>query len=79
MGKDNSPFPSTIVGISPLGGNSSEDGEIQAVPLVYSEEVGAYISEQAQEEIEDREMTEIQREADEEEEEFRAKAGFRKQ
>lgn len=78
----------TIVGISPLGGNSVEgtspgmaevrDTSVQEVPLFYDSRVGAFISEQAVQELDDREADLEKARLWQEEEEFRAKVGFRK-
>ena len=69
-------FP--VFGISPLGGNSKVDSTIEGVPLFYSAEVDAYVSEQAIEELADRELTLQKRLVAEEEERFRANAGYKK-
>ncbi len=78
----------TIYGKSPLGGNSVEgttdgcaavrDSEIQGVPLFWDDRVKAYISEQAVEELDDRDLTLSRADDFNSEEEFRVKAGFTK-
>jgi len=77
-----------VVGISPLGGNSVEgaasgmaevrDTSIQAVPLVYDARVDAFISEQAVQELDDRDIGLAKAEQYRQEEEFRAKIGYRR-
>lgn len=77
-----------VVGISPLGGNSVEGTStgmaeirntgVEAVPLVFDDRVGSYISEQAQQELDDRDY-DLDREAEyQRETEFRQKIGYRK-
>lgn len=66
-----------VVGISPLGGNSVDGGNVQDVPLVYDSRVNAYISEQAVEELDDREDSLEKARMYQEEEDFRAKIGYR--
>jgi hypothetical protein len=77
-----------IVGVSPLGGNSVEgtadgmaavrDTSIQAVPLVWDSRVKQYISEQAVEELDDRDDSDELTRRTLAEEQFRAKAGYQK-
>lgn len=77
-------FP--VSGISPLGGNAVEgtssgfapvrDTAVFAVPLEYSPNVGVYVSEQAQEELDDKEHARKLSEEFNEEEAFRQKAGY---
>ena len=68
MTRKNVAFPSVIFGLSPLGGNANEgSGTIEGVPLHYDQRVGAYISEQASEELTDRDIGIEQRQALEEE------------
>ena len=77
-----------VSGISPLGGNSVEgtssgmaevrDTDTQAVPLVYDYRVGSYISEQAQQELDDRDDDLIREDEFRREEEFRSKIGYRR-
>lgn len=78
-----------VFGNSPLGGNSVEgtvtgmaevrSTDIQGVPLVYDHRVGAFISEQAVDELNDRDISSARAEEFNREEEFRQKAGFRKE
>ena len=78
--KGNRGFPSIVFGISPQGGNSHVEGddvETQGVPLFYDPESDSYLSEQAIEEKDDRELTRHKALIAEDEEEFRKKAGFR--
>ena len=75
-----------VWGKSPLGGNSVEgtaDGfaavrntEVQGVPLFYDERVDKFISEQAIETLNDRDISLIAAEEFEREEEFRIKIGM---
>ena len=86
MGRKDPTLENNVFGISPLGGNSVEgtgdgmaavrDTAIQGVPLFYDARVGAYISEQAIEELDDREISEQKARIHQEEEEFRQKAGY---
>lgn len=80
MPKKHSGFPSTVYGISPLGGNFTDpdDGSVSGVPLYYDNHTGQYQSEQAIEEQNDREESIVRKSDFEQEEEFRRKAGFRK-
>ena len=71
-------FENTVYGTSPLGGNCSEDGVIKGVPLKWDSRVQAYISEQAIEELDDRDLSLIAAEEFNKNEEFRQKAGFSK-
>ena len=74
----------TIFGISPLGGNSVEgtgdgmaevrDTSVQGVPLFWDSRVGAYISEQAIDELNDRDISDRARDGFQKEEEFYQKA-----
>jgi hypothetical protein len=68
----------TVFGISPLGGNSVDGATIEGVPLVYDSRVGNYISEQAVEELNDREISEQAAAEYEREQLFRTQAGFRR-
>lgn len=82
------PLEHNVTGISPLGGNSVEgastgyseikDASVQAVPLVYDSRVNAWISEQAVEELDDREASLEKSQIYREEEQFRAKIGYRR-
>ena len=86
MSQKSKTLESNVVGISPLGGNGVEgtgdgmaavrDTDIQKVPLFWDSRVGAYISEQAIEELDDREVTEQKAQAHQDEEDFRQKAGY---
>ena len=71
-------FENTIYGKSPLGGNCSEGGVIKGVPLFWDSRVQAYISEQAIEELDDRDLSIVAAEQFNKNEEFLAKAGFSK-
>lgn len=78
----------TIFGISPLGGNGVEgtddgmaevrDSDVQGVPLVFDGRVSDYISEQAKEELDDKEITLAKRKIEEEELDWKGKAGYRR-
>lgn len=84
--RDNSEFP--VFGVSGLGGNSVEatgpthaaitDDSVQAVPLVWDDRVGAYISELAKMELDDHDLSLQKQKEFRAEEEFRAKAGYEK-
>ena len=77
MSRDNHKgFPETVYGLSPLGGNAIEGSEVKGVPLVYDARVGAYISEQAVEELNDHDAGDELRLHDEDEQAFRKNAGF---
>jgi hypothetical protein len=77
-----------VYGISPLGGNSVEgtasgmaevrDTSVQGVPLFWDERVNQFISEQAIEELDDRDISLERAEDFEREESFRQRVGFRK-
>ena len=79
----------TVFGKSPLGGNSVEgtangfaavrNTEVQGVPLFYDERVDNFISEQAIDNLDDRDISLIAAEEFEKDEEFRKKAGFTKE
>lgn len=78
----------TVIGTSPLGGNGAEgtvsgfaevrDTSVQKVPLFWDARVGAYISEQAIEELDDRDNSLAKAQVFNQEEEFKAKAGYRR-
>jgi hypothetical protein len=82
--KSNPDFP--VSGISPLGGNGIEstsdgmapvrDTTVQEVPLVWDDRVGAHISIQAQEELDDRDADLEREQAYQEEKQFRQKIGM---
>ena len=75
-----------MFGISPLGGNSVEgtgdgmaevrDTEQQGVPLIWDSRVGAYISEQAIQELDDKEISEQKARIHQDELDFRTRAGY---
>lgn len=77
-----------VFGLSPLGGNSVEgtgsglaevrDTDVQGVPLVFDSRVNSYISEQAVDELNDRDISLAARAEEEKEQEFLLKAGYRK-
>lgn len=77
-----------VYGISPLGGNSVEgtgsglaevrDTTVQGVPLVWDDRVKAFISEQAKEELDDRDIGEAARDGFEKEQEFLSKIGYQR-
>lgn len=79
-------FESNVVGTSPLGGNGAEgtanhcaavrNTSILKVPLFYDSRVGGYISEQAIDELNDRDVSLKKQQAFNREEQFRAKAGY---
>ncbi|MEA2036149.1 MAG: hypothetical protein U9O94_01470 [Nanoarchaeota archaeon] len=71
----------TVWGISPLGGNAAEGsatGEIQGVPLFWDDRVSNYISEQAIEELDDRDLSLALAEDFNNQEKFRQRAGYTK-
>ena len=77
-----------VCGISPLGGNSVEgtnsgddmaavrDTAEQGVPLFWDSRVNAFISEQAIEELNDKDISLARAREYQKDEEFRQKAGF---
>jgi len=67
-----------VFGLSPLGGNSTDGGETQGVPLFWDTRVNAYISEQAIEELDDRDISLAARAKYEKEQTFLTKIGYRK-
>lgn len=75
MRKDDPQFP--VSDISPLGGNIVDGTTVEKVPLVYDQRVGAYISQQAVEELDERDYGLKQQEVFNEEAQFRAKIGYR--
>ena len=85
MNKPSSP-EDNVFGISPLGGNSVEgtgpgmaeirDTSVQGVPLFWDSRVNAYISEQAVDELNDRDIGECAREDHRREESFYNKIGI---
>lgn len=76
-----------VVGISPFGGNGVEgtddgmaavrDTAVQSVPLVWDDRVKAYISEQAVDDLDDRDDSLDKAQVFNQEQEFMAKAGYR--
>lgn len=67
-----------VFGISPLGGNSTDGGETQGVPLFWDNRVNAFISEQAVQELDDRDISLARKAEYEKEQEFLQKIGYRK-
>jgi len=77
-----------VFGLSPLGGNSIEgtgsglaavvDTAEQGVPLFWDHRAQAYISEQAIDELNDRDISEARRSEENKENEFLTKSGYRK-
>ena len=67
-----------VFGLSPLGGNSVDGSTIEGVPLVWDDRVKAYISEQAVEELDDRDISLARRAEEEKEQSFLQKIGYRK-
>lgn len=77
-----------VVGISPLGGNAIEgtvtgfaevrNTATEEVPLFYDSRVGSFISEQAIDELDDKDDSDAKRIAHQREDEFRAKIGFKR-
>ena len=82
--KSNPSFP--VSGISPLGGNGYEstndgmapvrDTTVQEVPLFWDDRVGAYISKQSQEELDDRDVDLAKEDVYREDAEYRQKIGI---
>ena len=71
-------FDKNVYGNSPLGGNSVDGDNTEGVPLLWDKRVQTYISEQAIEELNDRDLALAQAEKFNKEEEFRQKVGFRR-
>ena len=67
-----------VFGLSPLGGNSVDGSTMEGVPLVWDDRVKAYISEQAVEELDDRDISLARRAEEEKEQSFLQKIGYRK-
>ena len=73
-------------GVSPLGGNSVEatgpthaaitDTSVSAVPLVWDDRAGTYISDLAKMELDDIDISQERSRVENDEREWRAKAGF---
>ena len=88
MKKSSCNIDDNVHGISPLGGNSVEgtgsglapvrDASVQGVPLFWDHRAQNYISEQAIQELDDRDISEAARVKYEKEQEFLTKAGYRK-
>lgn len=78
----------TVIGTSPLGGNGAEgtvsgfaevrDTSVQKVPLLWDDRAQAYISEQAIEELDDRDISLAKAQVFDQEEAFKAKAGYKR-
>ena len=67
-----------VFGNSPLGGNSTDGANTEGVPLFWDCRVSAYISEQAIQELNDRDISNAKRAEYEKEQEFLQKIGYRK-
>jgi hypothetical protein len=88
MKKSSCNIDDNVHGLSPLGGNSIEgtgsglaevrDTSVQGVPLFWDHRAQAYISEQAIQELDDRNISEVARAEYEKEQSFLLKAGYRK-
>lgn len=88
MKKSSCNIDDNVHGLSPLGGNSIEgtstgaaeirDTSVQGVPLFWDYRAQAYISEQAIEELNDRDISEARRSEENKEQEFLTKIGYRK-
>lgn len=88
MKKSSCNIDDNVHGLSPLGGNSIEgtstgaapvrDTEVQGVPLFWDHRAQAYISEQAIDELNDRDLSEVRRSEENKEIEFLTKIGYRK-
>jgi len=76
MGRKGSRPEDTVFGLSPLGGNSTDGTEVQGVPLFWDERAQAFISEQAVQELDDRDIANMARAEYEREDSFRQQAGF---
>ncbi len=86
MSKKDPTLEDKVFGTSPLGGNSVEgtgdgmaavrDTDVQGVPLFWDSRVGAYISEQAIQELDDKDISEQKRRIHEEEIDFHQRAGY---
>lgn len=68
---------SNVFGKSPLGGNSVEGTTVEGVQLFWDARVQAYISEQAIDELDDRDLSLERSREYQKEKEFRQKAGIR--
>jgi hypothetical protein len=88
MKKSSCNIDDNVFGISPLGGNSIEgtgsglaavrDTSVQGVPLFWDNRAQNYISEQAIQELDDRDISEAARAEYEKEQEFLNGIGYRK-
>jgi hypothetical protein len=88
MKKSSCNIDDNVFGISPLGGNSVEgtgsglaevrDTSVQGVPLFWDDRAQAYISEQAIQELDDRDIREAARSEYEKEQTFLTQAGYKK-
>jgi len=78
MAKRSSDPELNVFGLSPLGGNSVDDANTEGVPLVWDDRVKAYISEQAVEELDDRDISLARRAEEEKTQTFLQKVGYRK-
>ena len=86
MSRKDKTLEDTVFGTSPLGGNSVEgtgdgmavvrDSDTQGVPLVWDSRVSAYISEQAVQELDDKDISEQEAQVFQTEESFRRRAGY---
>jgi hypothetical protein len=65
-------------GISPLGGNSVVEGEVQGVPLFWDSRVQTWVSDLAVDYLDDRDLSAENAEEYNKEEEFRIKSGYRR-
>jgi len=78
----------TAWGISPLGGNSIEgttphsaevrSSAVQEVPLIFDPRVGSFVSEQAIDDLDDRDISIVRAKRWERDASWRAKAGIKK-
>jgi hypothetical protein len=67
-----------VFGLSPLGGNSTDGGNTEGVPLFWDDRVGSFISEQAVQELDDRDISAASRDGYNKEQEFLQKIGYKK-
>jgi len=67
-----------VFGTSPLGGNSVEGTTVEGVPLFWDDRAGAYISEQAKEELDDKDISLARAREYQKEQEFYNNAGVRR-
>jgi hypothetical protein len=66
----------TVFGISPLSGNSVDGTSVEGVPLFWDSRAQAYVSEQAIEELDDRDISLAQAREYEKEKSFNRRAGI---